>query len=63
MYLDYVVDQEDVLTNTKKNVVLAKHSLHKKPIHTTQNAIKFFRSLFEDRTKGMGIQNKVVVVS
>ena len=55
VYLDYVADQEDALTTAKKNVVLAKQSLHKKPLQTAQNVVNFLSTLSEDRIKGMGI--------
>ena len=55
MYLDYVADQEDALMTTKKNVVLAKQALHKKPIQVAQNVIKFLSTLCEERIKRIGI--------
>ena len=36
LYLDYVANQEGALAYAKKNVVIAKHALHKKPIHVAQ---------------------------
>ena len=63
LYLDYVVDQENVLMFTKKNVVVVKHALNKNPMHVTQNAVEFLSTLSEDQIKRMGIHEKVVVVS
>ena len=48
LYLDYVADEEDALVSSKKNVVIVKHALHKKPIQTSQNAVNFLSTLSED---------------
>ena len=55
LYLDYVADQEKVLISVRKNVVVVKHALNKKPMHVAQNVVDFFSTLSEDQIKRMGI--------
>ena len=63
LYLDYVVDHENALMSSRKNVVVVKHALNKKPMQGVQNVVDFFSTLSEDRIKRMGIQDKFFVVS
>ena len=51
------------MTTAKKNVMIVKQALHKKPRQVAQNVVNFFSTLCEDRIKRMGIEDKVVVVS
>ena len=62
MYLDYVADQENALMPSRKNVVVVKQALNKKPMQVAQNVVDFLSTLSEDQIKRMGIQDKVVVV-
>ena len=48
LYLDYVANKEDALVSSKKNVVIVKHALHKKPIQVAKNVVNFFSTLCED---------------
>ena len=63
LYLDYVANQENALMSARKNVVVVKQALNKKPMQVAQNAVEFLSTLSEDQIKRMGIQDKVVVVS
>ena len=46
----------------KKNVLIVKQELHKRPVEVAQNAINFLSTLSEDQTSRCGIQNRVVVI-
>ena len=62
LYLDYVADQENALISDRKNVVVVKQALNKKPMQIAQNVVDFLSTLSEDQIKRIGILDKVVVV-
>ena len=62
-YLDFIADQEDALKMARKNVLIVKKELHKRPMEVAQNAINFLTTLSEDQTKRFDIQNRVVIIS
>ena len=59
-YLDFIADKEDALKMSKKNVVIAKKELHKRPVGVAQNAINFLSTLSEDQTRGVVCKTKLL---
>ena len=50
-YLDFILDKDIVTQAARKNVLMVKQVLNKKPIDTANNAIKFLNSLTEEEIK------------
>ena len=61
-YLDTIADQEDALKMARKNVLMVKKELHKRPMELAQNSINFISTLSEYQTSKCGIQNIVAVI-
>ena len=62
-YLDFILDKDIVTQAARKNVLMVKHVLNKKPIDTTNNAINFLNSLIEDEIKKSNIQDRVLIIT
>jgi len=62
-YLDFNIDKDIVTQAARKNVLMVKQVLNKKPIDTTNNAIKFLNNLTEEEIKKENIQDRFLVVT
>ena len=62
-YLDFIADQESAMKAARKNILIVKQGLNKKPMEVAQNAINVLSALSEDQVRRFGIQDKVVIAS
>ena len=61
-YLDYILDKEIVMQETRQSVTVVKEVLNKNPIDTTNNTIDFLNGLTEDYLKAANIKDKISVI-
>ena len=62
-YLDLITYRDSALKVARKNILIVKQGLNRKPMEVAQNAINFLSALSEDQVRRFGIQEKVVITS
>ena len=65
LYLDFVEDQENTLTEAKKKVQIVLGEVQRRNLVTVtaKNAINFLRFFSDNSSNQYGIQNRVAIVS
>ena len=62
-YLDYILDKEIVMQETRQSVTVVKEVLNKNPIDTANNTISFLNGLTKDDLKTANIKDRISVIT
>ena len=62
-YLDYILDKERVIQESKKIVEVVKEKLNKEPIDYAKSDIEFLNGITEEDMRKDGIRDKIFVIT
>ena len=62
-YLDYILDKEMVIQESKQSVTIVKEKLNKKPVDYAKDNIEFLNGMTEEEIRKAGIRDKVYVIT
>ena len=62
-YLNFIKDKEVVISVERKNYIVVKEILDKKPTDTTQNTINFLNILSQEELKTTGIKDMIAIIT
>ena len=62
-YIDFIIDQENDLTESKKKVLTELGEVQKRPVVIAKNAVDFISALSDDLANRYNIQNIVAIIS
>ena len=62
-YLDYILDEERVIQESKQSVTIVKEKLNKKPVDYAKNDIKFLNGLTEEEIIKDSIRDMIFAIT